>query len=381
MSNDKKVEKVDMLELLPEPEKDNFKFQNQKCMLTYKTHLDKQKFIEFISKKIKRNPKFIRVAHENGEGDSITPYEHSHVLIDFGKRVQTTSSRYFDYEEIHPNIKKVTTKGYWENCKNYIAKEDPDCIDLKSQSSELVLHNLGNCETQKEALLKCLGADGKINWSHVNGIKTAYEIMKEPVMPSYEEPTLEWQFDLIKELDTKPDSRKIVWYYDPIGRSGKSQLARYLEITSEQKILCTKDLGTERDAATIIGNAIGKGWKSQGIIIDVPRSAESDKKRIYTYLESIKDGHCTATKYEGANHYFEIPHVVVFANWLPIVETLSMDRWDIREITSEKQIIKLNAYELRGTKDNICQAANILMLMTDEDIEKAIKLSRMKARS
>lgn len=38
-----------------------------------------------------------------------------------------------------------------------------------------------------------------------------------------------WQQDLINELKNEPDDRKIIWYSDPIGNSGKTYLSRYLQ--------------------------------------------------------------------------------------------------------------------------------------------------------
>ena len=70
--------------------------------------------------------------------------------------------------------------------------------------------------------------------------------------------------------------------------------------------------------------------------MDLPRSAQWALARFYVYLEEIKDGFITATKYQGGTSLFRSPHLVIFANWPPIVEgTLSFDRWDIREIQSD----------------------------------------------
>lgn len=368
---------IDMLTVLPEIPKDNFRFQNQKCMLTYKTHIDKEKYLEFICKKIKRTPKFLRIAHEKGINDPLTPYEHSHVLIDFGKRFQSKSSRCFDFNDIHPNIKKITTINCWDNCKNYIAKEDPECFDLKAQSSEIVLNNLGACENEREALLSCLGKDGKINWSHVSGIRMAYEIMKPKIQTHYEEPTFQWQLDLIEELKSPRNNRKIIWFFDKIGCSGKTQLARYLQLTTDNEYLCTRDMGTSRDAATIIKNAIDGGWKQKCIIVDLPRSVENAKQRIYQYLEDIKDGSCTVTKYQGCGSLlFDQPHMVIFSNWKPVFNAVSVDRWDIREIKKDKSVQKVPRSSLLRGPNPIERAADILSLLSEEEIEEAIKLSK-----
>ena len=76
----------------------NAKIANRRLLLTYKTHLDKDAWIEWISTKT-GTPDFVRLAHETG--DKTTPYNHTHCVIDFGKVFQTINMSYFDYENIH----------------------------------------------------------------------------------------------------------------------------------------------------------------------------------------------------------------------------------------------------------------------------------------
>ena len=80
----------------------NAKIANRRLLLTYKTHLDKDAWIEWISTKT-GTPDFVRLAHETG--DKTNPYNHTHCVIDFGKVFQTINMSYFDYENIHPHIR------------------------------------------------------------------------------------------------------------------------------------------------------------------------------------------------------------------------------------------------------------------------------------
>ena len=75
------------------------KIANRRILLTYKTHLDKDAWIEWISTKTRITPDFVRLAHETG--DKTNPYNHTHCVIDFGKVFQTVNMSYFDYENIH----------------------------------------------------------------------------------------------------------------------------------------------------------------------------------------------------------------------------------------------------------------------------------------
>ena len=52
----------------------------------------------------------------------------------------------------------------------------------------------------------------------------------------------------------------------------------------------------------------------------------------YNAIEQLKDGLVFSSKYEGGVKMFNPPHVIIFANWLPDVKTLSEDRWNIVNI-------------------------------------------------
>lgn len=52
----------------------------------------------------------------------------------------------------------------------------------------------------------------------------------------------------------------------------------------------------------------------------------------YEALESVKDGIFFSGKYESKQCIFNSPHVIVFANFPPDKNNLSLDRWKITEI-------------------------------------------------
>lgn len=79
------------------------------------------------------------------------------------------------------------------------------------------------------------------------------------------------------------------------------------------------------------------------IILDVPRS---DIQYVnYSTLETLKDGIWSSGKYEGKQvRRKEKANVLVFANDLPKVKMLSIDRWKIYEII-DKDLVQINAEE------------------------------------
>ncbi|CAI9733846.1 Hypothetical predicted protein [Octopus vulgaris] len=131
-----------------------------------------------------------------------------------------------------------------------------------------------------------------------------------------------WQFRLIQELKKKPDPRKIIWYCDPVGNSGKAYLSRYLQTID----------GIRFEN----GRSVDIKYKYDGRRIVVFDYTRSQKDHInYDVIESIKNGLICSTKYVPVTKTFPIPHVVVFANFEPDRSKMSADRWDIRFLTTE----------------------------------------------
>lgn len=328
---------------LTEPDTTNFRLQltKGKLILTYKTHLDKELYKQWLLQKGKQCKCW--VAHENA--DKSNPYEHSHVLIIYDEKLQTTNARYFDFNEIHPNIKKIVTKTHLVNVFKYMCKEDKsietEMMLLAQQNSVTLFDKVGECDTVQDALRMAETASealGLITMFNHRGMRPIN------VLP----PKWDWQIELDNELKEKPHKRKIVWYCDIEGDSGKTQLLKYEIVTYPNDVYAVSQFGGARDAATIVKNAVASGWNAQAFLVNLVRSAES--KSIYEPLEMIKDGFITATKYEGGSIVLPEPHVVVFANFLPNVFTMSLERWEIRILEKVKDVPtvvrRMSAYEL-----------------------------------
>lgn len=335
--NAKDVE--DLIDFDEEEEPDSkFRFQNKFALLTYRFHLNKQPYIDWITRKVK-SISFIRLAHETG--DPKMPYEHTHVVIDFGKTFQTRNCRFFDYDHVtedengeedtvivHPHIKKLLGKKAFEDGKRYIAKEDPANADLLINKKEFWIETVMKASGPLEAL-KAINA----NPTDVSGVLAIVNMSKTDFRTK-PEPEIElrpWQQELHDELLREPDDRRVIWLYDKVGNSGKRILAEYMEDKYDNKFIATGDLGTARDGATLIHNHLLAGWRPGGIFINFTRSTENHE-RMYEYLENLKDRRVTGQKYSGRVIKFDMPHVVVTANFLPRFECMSLDRWDVRVI-------------------------------------------------
>lgn len=293
-----------------------FRFANKKVMLTYKTHLDKQKFIDWLTEKGKAL-KFIRLAHE--VGDSEMGYDHTHVLIEYASQMQTTNPRYWDYLEIHPHVDVVSSKLHWTNSLKYIAKEDHANDDVVEPPS--IVEGIWKNKTIQDALRQAKGHN------EINQIIAAYGC--KPTEDFRVEAPLEWrpwQAELLTILNDRVDDRKIIWIFDPVGSGGKSRLAAYVEDWMDG-ILLTQ-LGGARDTATILANETT--LNDRPILIDLPRQAQAHA--IYEPLEAIKNGRMTAIKYQGKRMRWRPGHVCVMANFVPDSHAWTYDRYFVFEI-------------------------------------------------
>lgn len=134
----------------------------------------------------------------------------------------------------------------------------------------------------------------------------------------------EWQLEI---LSLKPDNRKVYWYWEPYGNTGKSFLTRYI-IWKKKGILINNK---ESDAIYTI-----KQWIENNddlpdyIIMDIPRSRLELTN--YGLLEKIKNKVLTCGKYESCNLLIKDVVLIVFANEPPNRNALSEDRWVITQI-------------------------------------------------
>jgi len=336
-----------------------FRLNNQKLLLTYKTHLPKEETIQLFREKIAFNKtiKFIRIAHETGHED--TDYYHSHLLVDFGTAFQSTNARIFDLNVkdegenviVHPNILPIKSSAHWKNCILYIAKEDPENSDLLERKETLPLtHRIAECETLKEALDMFVKKPNDID-----GIEKIYN--KRSLWIPSEEPAFDWEFKnadgsnkfhdwqhYVLKYITEPHRREILWIYDRVGNTGKSYLSTYLD--ENKKALFIDEVGKKSDFSRVLANEVKNGWDMRNLIINLPRKAEMFD-HFYASLESVKDGKIASMKFDSGllklhPKWNGQPYknglgtnIIVFANFPPNVKSLSEDRWNVFEIVKK----------------------------------------------
>lgn len=193
-------------------------------------------------------------------------------------------------------------------------------------------------------------------WNENKQLQTNLKIKEKYQNSSWQK----WQQDLLDELERELSDRKIIWYNDPVGNSGKTYLSRYLQTLNGIRF----ENGRSLDLKFM--------YNGQGIVIfDLTRSQEQHIN--YEVMESIKNGLICSCKYVSVTKSFEIPHVVVFANYEPDRTKMSEDRRDIRTLTpADNTMVFQNILE-EFNNENINQE-NMPSL---EDIENSYSETEM----
>lgn len=135
-----------------------------------------------------------------------------------------------------------------------------------------------------------------------------------------------WQAEIIEICKGAVDDRKIYWYWESGGCTGKSTLTKHLVM----KYNAYSVLGKGADIKC--GLAVRLETQDVDIVIyDIPRVQKNCVS--YSSIEEIKNGLMYSTKYESGMCIFNPPHIIIFANEHPkLDDTLSSDRWVIVKI-------------------------------------------------
>lgn len=157
------------------------------------------------------------------------------------------------------------------------------------------------------------------------------ESVRAKVMERYEKITWKkWQQEIVDLVDQEPHERKIYWYWEKDGNVGKSFLCKYLCLTK----ICVMSSGKKHDIFHQVFTMMNpeepintKPKLPEVVIVDMPRSAE--KYILYGVLEELKNGMIFSGKYQGGQCIFPPPHVIVFANTPPNINSMSADRWHV----------------------------------------------------
>jgi len=320
----------------------------------------------------KNRVEFYSAVNETGEEKG---HKHTHVLIGFFTAPDVKNPRYFDIDDAHPNIERVTTDAHWKHCVVYHRKENQPYTNIsnvagmlgteKQYDTNAKMTLLFKQKTLPEALMNVCESVGE-----VGGLITAFNMKPVDYGVEPEVKWEPWQNSLIEELKRKPDDRKIIWYYDPIGGCGKTFFAKHMGMYRDAFVTTKANI---YHVATQLQDYMKKGKTMLTVIFNFAR--ESERIKIYQAMEALKDGLVTAEKYHGETLFFPSPHVIIFANYFPNLQQVSLDRWNVRTVDkSTREILhNLNGKEImKWVMDNVSEYGNLFHSM-EAYIEKINK--------
>lgn len=128
------------------------------------------------------------------------------------------------------------------------------------------------------------------------------------------------------------NDRTVHWWYDNKGNIGKSAFAKYMVVKHKALYCCS---GKYADLINLVFNC--NMDECTCIIFDIPRN--QGNKVSYSAIESIKNGLICNTKFETGTKVFNSPHILVLSNMPPEIESLSEDRWSIRNLSENTETI------------------------------------------
>lgn len=275
-------------------------------IVTYKGWLNKDAGIKFFTD---LGAKTVRVAHEIGT--KTIGYEHSHVFAAFGKQFNSQSAKIFDIQGVHPNIGPISYAKHLNRVYKYMCKYDHTNDDmLKWVDIDVAVQDVWDCHTMQDAVKHARKITDVPAIIAAWGCKPADELKPKQCK-------FLWQRHLAERLYYSPSNgRDIIWFYDSMGKVGKSRFLDYMKSTHPNDVLNVTQFNGASNAATVIASGLANGWTGKICLVDLPRDAES--KSIYEPLEMICNGEITIVKYVGRPLKWNAGHVVVFANFLQI---------------------------------------------------------------
>lgn len=207
---------------------------------------------------------------------SIEKTEHLQIYVNFGKRKRFTE------------VKKINNRLHVEECKG----SEEDNINYCIKDGNYIYHGLK--------------------------IKKPLKILKE-------EQLYDWQKEILKIATNEAEDRHIYWFWEKEGNVGKTQFCKFLSYHHGAILID----GKKNDILYVAST-----YESDIYLFDFSRSIEGFVS--YDAIEKVKNGYYMNSKYEGKMILRNSPHIIIFSNWKPEINSMSKDRWIVKKIKKEE---------------------------------------------
>lgn len=408
-----------------------FKLNLLTVHLTYKTHLNKLRYLEYVKNLIETTSNYTnKVLHYsivNESADSKNNYKHTHAAFSFLHTLTITSPNFFDYDDIHPHIKVPMqlrsnyssrhSGGFGYICVEYHTKENNSSrisnypvasIPHYNKKKKLVgyypsegdLLQINNRQDAAAIAMQAPTYDSLKVTKIYNDSKLARE-QNSSKRPMKLNNLYECQNHILNLINSDCNDRTVIWIVDEEGCNGKSVICEYLE---EKNCISTTFGGKYKDAAHSLSKMLDINPNPKAIIFDVSKSTKSNKNignysnncklcvnhvddyeniletnmlnvspkfnnpELYKLLEDIKNSKFNSDKFDSK--LVKLPRntpVVVMSNKHPITSCLSHDRWIICSIDFQK---KLNIQVYSNSGIETVERANSSMKLINNEFKE-----------
>lgn len=216
-------------------------------------------------------------------------------------------------------------------CIKYMMQEEKGENGNKHLQGVFIFKNPRYFDALKKGFPKahwevCKDVDAAIKYCSKDETRDGKRWYKGIVMPK----EYDWrphQKAIIDLYKSEPAERKIIWYWDEQGNTGKTTVAKYL-CTKYKDVMFVS--GKAADIKCGVALWLTKVGPLRMVIMGLTRTNEHFVS--YEALEAVQDGIFFSGKYESGMVIMEKPHVVVLANFEPNMGAISADKWDVRKI-------------------------------------------------
>lgn len=161
-----------------------------------------------------------------------------------------------------------------------------------------------------------------------------------------------WQAELAAWMLAQGYESRLVWVLiDLAGGLGKSTLSRVLALKYKKEVLYLPPMSDMKDMNRMVMSL--RKPTTKVIIIDVPMGMTDEKqlKKLYTAIETIKDGRAYDDRYKGAQKFFTPPKVLVMTNTMPTLSWMAADRWVLCSVDEKNQLKKKQPHKRKEYVD------------------------------
>lgn len=273
------------------------------------------KFLEYAEKN-KDKIQFLVVGQEIGENG--TP--HLQGFIHIKADAKACGVKFWKAEIPQgPQAHFSSARGTDKQNEEYCTKDGPFLTFGEPSEATSLWGKI--LETAKTDLSAIMEMDPEIFIKHYHQLKAINDDFNKPKMAANLEELRDWQKVALGKLENQL-SRKILFIVDEEGGKGKSALAKHI-MTTKNSWAC--------QGGKINDLMYAYDTDAEYVVFDMARCNNPDYYP-WNFMENLKNGWFTSTKYKGGLKMFNAPKIIVFMNEMPPENKLSDDRYEIYKI-------------------------------------------------